>query len=279
PAMWDHPATQRNLDQLIADGIHTIGPADGEMAESGEAGTGRMSEVMEILARVETMLDERPKPLAGKRAIVTSGPTREAIDPVRYISNHSSGKQGHAIAMALADAGADVILVSGPVTIDPPADVTLIDVESARDMENAVNRALPADIAIFVAAVADWRVASEASEKMKKDGSGAFPALDMVENPDILRGVAQRTEGRPDLVIGFAAETEKLEEHARAKLDKKGADWIVANDVSEGVFGTDRNAVTLVTKNGADKWAPSSKADVAEKLVEKIVSRFETIDL
>ncbi|MEN0040973.1 MAG: bifunctional phosphopantothenoylcysteine decarboxylase/phosphopantothenate--cysteine ligase CoaBC, partial [Pseudomonadota bacterium] len=197
PAMWDHPATQRNLDQLHADGIHTIGPADGEMAESGEAGTGRMSEVMDIVARVETMLDDRPKPLAGKRAIVTSGPTREAIDPVRYISNHSSGKQGHAIALALAGAGADVILVSGPVAIDPPADVTVVDVESARDMEDAVNRSLPADIAVFVAAVADWRVANEASEKRKKDGSGAFPALDMVENPDILRGVAQRTEGRP----------------------------------------------------------------------------------
>ncbi|EFL89825.1 bifunctional phosphopantothenoylcysteine decarboxylase/phosphopantothenate--cysteine ligase CoaBC [Ahrensia sp. R2A130] len=277
PAMWDHPATQRNADQLMADGILFTGPADGEMAESGEAGTGRMSEVMDIVTEAERVLDDRPKPLAGKRAVITSGPTREAIDPVRYISNHSSGKQGHAIAAALADAGADVILVSGPVTIDPPADVTVVDVVSAQDMADAVDRALPADIAVFVAAVADWRVSSQAPEKMKKDGSGQFPALDMVENPDILRGVAQRKENRPALVIGFAAETEKLEEHAKVKLAKKGADWIVANDVSEGVFGTDRNSVTLVTKGGAEKWPASSKDQVAMRLVERIAERFETV--
>lgn len=279
PAMWDHAATQRNVDQLMADGIHFIGPADGEMAESGEAGTGRMSEVMDIVLQAEQMLDDRPKPLAGKRAVVTSGPTREAIDPVRYISNHSSGKQGHAIAAALAEAGADVILVSGPVAIDHPADVTVVDVVSAQEMANAVDRALPADIAVFVAAVADWRVSSEAPEKMKKDGSGGFPALDMVENPDILRGIAQRKQDRPSLVIGFAAETEKLEEHAKAKLTKKGADWIVANDVSEGVFGTDRNSVTLVTKAGADKWPASSKDQVADRLVARIAERFETVSL
>ena len=279
PAMWSHPATQRNVEQLEADGIHFIGPADGEMAESGEAGTGRMSEVSDIVGRAEAMLDNRPKPLVGKRAVVTSGPTREALDPVRYISNHSSGKQGHAIAAALAEAGADVILVSGPVAIPTPADVTMVDVVSAQEMADAVDRALPADIAIFVAAVADWRVSNEAPEKMKKDGTGKFPALDMVENPDILHGVAQRKEDRPDLVIGFAAETEKLEAHARAKLERKGADWIVANDVSQGVFGTDRNAVTLVTKGGAEKWAPSSKDDVAAKLVDRIAERFETVSV
>ncbi|MEM1039879.1 MAG: bifunctional phosphopantothenoylcysteine decarboxylase/phosphopantothenate--cysteine ligase CoaBC [Pseudomonadota bacterium] len=281
PAMWSHPATQRNLDTLSGDGMHFVGPNEGEMAETGEAGLGRMAEVIEIVTAAEALLDTSPKPLAGKRALVTSGPTREDIDPVRYISNHSSGKQGHAIAAELARAGAEVILVSGPVSIADPADVTVVNVISARDMQQAVERALPADIAVFVAAVADWRVDQEADEKIKKDGSGAMPPLSMVENPDILKGVGTLTSGRPGLVIGFAAETEKLEEHARAKLVKKGADWIVANDVSaeNNVFGGDMNSVVLVSKGGSEAFPKASKEAVAERLVARIVERFETIDI
>jgi len=281
PAMWSHPATQRNLETLAGDGMHFIGPNEGEMAESGEAGLGRMAEVMEIVEAAERVLDTSPKPLAGKTAIVTSGPTREDIDPVRYISNHSSGKQGHAIAAELARAGAEVILVSGPVSIADPKDVTVVNVISARDMREAVDRALPADIAVFVAAVADWRVDHEADEKIKKDGTGAMPKLHMVENPDILKGVGKLKNGRPNLVIGFAAETEKLEEHARAKLSKKGADWIVANDVSaeNKVFGGDTNSVVLVTKSGSEAWPKTSKQKVAERLVDRIAERFETVDV
>ncbi|MEO0547228.1 MAG: bifunctional phosphopantothenoylcysteine decarboxylase/phosphopantothenate--cysteine ligase CoaBC [Pseudomonadota bacterium] len=281
PAMWSHPATQRNLDTLSSDGMHFVGPNEGEMAESGEAGLGRMAEVMEITAAAEALLDTSPKPLAGKRALVTSGPTREDIDPVRYISNHSSGKQGHAIAAELARAGAEVILVSGPVAIADPADVTVVNVISARDMQQAVERALPADIAVFVAAVADWRVDQTADEKIKKDGSGAMPPLSMVENPDILKGVGTMTSGRPALVVGFAAETENLEEHARAKLAKKGADWIVANDVSaeNNVFGGDMNSAVLVSKSGSEAFPKTSKLAVAERLVARIAERFETIDV
>lgn len=280
PAMWSHPATQRNVETLAGDGIHFIGPAEGEMAESNEAGLGRMVEPMEIVEALESLLDDTPKPLAGKRAVVTSGPTREDIDPVRYISNHSSGKQGHAIAAALARAGAEVILVSGPVAIEPPRDVTVVDVISARDMEQAVIRALPADIAVFVAAVADWRVDGEAAEKIKKDGSGKPPALNMVENPDILRGVGTGKQ-RPPLVVGFAAETENLIENARGKLAKKGADWIVANDVSAetGTFGGDRNTVVLVSKSSEENWPNASKDEVAERLVEKIAERFEVVEI
>ena len=281
PTMWDNPATQRNADTLSGDGINFVGPNEGEMAESGEAGLGRMAEPMEILAAAERLLDDRPKPLAGKRAVVTSGPTREDIDPVRYISNHSSGKQGHAIAAALADAGADVILVSGPVDVEDPQDVTVVNVTSAVDMQEAVDRSLPADIAVFVAAVADWRVDNQAGEKIKKDDSGEIPALNFVENPDILKGVGTRKKGRPNLVIGFAAETENLVEHARAKLAKKGADWIVANDVSpeNNVFGGDQNSVVLISKNTEEAWPKASKQDVAERLLDKIIERFETISL
>lgn len=275
PAMWSHPAVERNVEQLEADGIQFVGPGQGEMAESGEAGWGRMAEPLEIVAAAEEMLDVAPKPLAGKRAVVTSGPTREEIDPVRYISNHSSGKQGHAIAAALARAGADVVLVSGPVAIPDPANVTMVNVMSAEDMLKAVQQSLPADIGIFVAAVADWRV-ERAGQKMKK-GKDGLPSLTFTENPDILATVA-KGKNRPDLVIGFAAETEKLEDHARAKLSKKGCDWIVANDVSQGVFGTDRNDVTLVTKSGADNWPTGSKTDIAERLVRKISERFETTE-
>ena len=281
PAMWDNPATQRNVATLENDGLHFIGPNSGEMAESGEAGVGRMAEPMEIVHAVESLLDDSPKPLAGKRAVVTSGPTREDIDPVRYISNHSSGKQGHAVAAELARAGADVILVSGPVSIDDPRDVTVVNVTSAVEMQQAVDRSLPADIAIFVAAVADWRVDQEADEKIKKDKSGKPPALSMVENPDILAGIGNRTKDRPSLVVGFAAETENLVEHAQAKLSKKGADWIVANDVSteNNVFGGDRNTVRLISKTTADAWPTMTKQQVAERLVEKIAEQFDTVSV
>ncbi len=281
PAMWENPATLRNVDILTGDGVQFVGPNRGEMAESGEAGLGRMAEPMEILHRVEAMLDDRPKPLAGKRAVITSGPTREDIDPVRYISNHSSGKQGHAIAAALADAGADVILVSGPVGLDDPADVTMVNVTSALDMQQAVERSLPADIAIFVAAVADWRVDSQASEKIKKSNDGRLPALKFVENPDILKSVGTLKNGRPDLVIGFAAETENLVDNARIKLAKKGADWIVANDVSpeNDVFGGDQNSVVLISKSSDEPWPKASKEEVARRLLEKIVDRFNAIEV
>jgi len=279
PAMWDNPATQRNAETLLGDGISFVGPNEGEMAESGEAGLGRMAEPLEILAAAERLLDDAPKPLAGKRAVVTSGPTREDIDPVRYISNHSSGKQGHAIAAALAQAGADVILVSGPVELDDPEDVIVVNVTSALEMQQAVERSLPADIAVFVAAVADWRIDNQADEKIKKGAGGAIPALKFVENPDILQGIGTRKKGRPDLVIGFAAETENLVKHARAKLDKKGADWIVANDVSpeNNVFGGDQNSVVLISKSTDEAWPKASKQEVARRLLDKIVERFEVI--
>lgn len=281
PSMWDHPATQRNVETLAADGVFFVGPNAGEMAESGEAGLGRMAEPSEILLRVEELLDDRPKPLAGKRAVVTSGPTREDIDPVRYISNHSSGKQGHAIAAALAAAGADVILVSGPVDLDDPRDVTVVNVTSAMEMKNAVDRSLPADIGVFVAAVADWRVSEQADKKIKKDDSGKLPSLQFAENPDILKGVGTRESGRPALVVGFAAETENLVDNARAKLAKKGADWIVANDVSpeNAIFGGDNNSVVLISKSGEEAWPNSSKHDVAARLVQKIAERFETLEV
>ena len=281
PAMWKHPATQRNCEILASDGLSFVGPNEGEMAESGEAGLGRMAEPMEIVEAAEALLDDGPKPLAGKRAVVTSGPTREAIDPVRYMSNHSSGKQGHAIATELARAGAEVLLVSGPVNIADPRDVTVVNVTTAEEMKQAVDTALPADIAVFVAAVADWRVANEAGEKIKKTKDQDAPALQMIENPDILKGVGTMKSGRPDLVVGFAAETENLVEHARAKLEKKGADWIVANDVSaeNEVFGGDANSVVLISKLGDEEWPKASKADVAVRLVERIAQRFEQISI
>ncbi|PCH45894.1 MAG: bifunctional phosphopantothenoylcysteine decarboxylase/phosphopantothenate--cysteine ligase CoaBC [Hyphomicrobiales bacterium] len=281
PAMWDHPATQRNVEVLEQDGISFIGPNAGEMAESGEAGPGRMAEPMEIVRAIEDHLDDAPKPLAGLKVVMTSGPTREDIDPVRYISNHSSGKQGHAIATELARAGADVILVSGPVNIPDPRDVTVVNVISALDMQAAVERALPADIAIFVAAVADWRMDKEANEKIKKDANGTPPALKMVVNPDILKSVGTRIKNRPALVIGFAAETQNVSQHGREKLTKKGADWIVANDVSvkNMVFGGDDNSVTLISNAGIDPWPKMSKKEVAERLVAKIVERFEMVSV
>jgi phosphopantothenoylcysteine decarboxylase/phosphopantothenate--cysteine ligase len=269
--MWANKATQRNLAQLEADGIVTVGPNAGEMAESGEAGVGRMAEPLEIVAAVTALLAPQDKPLAGKRIVITAGPTHEPIDPVRYIANRSSGKQGYAIARAAAAAGAEVTLVSGPVTLPDPAGVKTVRVESARDMLQAVESALPTDVGIFAAAVADWRTADAGEQKLKKDGSGP-PKLTLVENPDILATISRLKTKRPQLVIGFAAETEKVIEHAKAKLRRKGCDWIVANDVSAegGAMGGDDNAVHLITASGVDSWPAQSKDDVARTLVARI---------
>jgi phosphopantothenoylcysteine decarboxylase / phosphopantothenate---cysteine ligase len=273
PRMWAHAATQRNRATLAADGVAFVGPAEGEMAESGERGLGRMAEPTEIAAAAEAMLGGGEKPLAGRRMLVTSGPTQEAIDPVRYIANRSSGKQGHAIAAAAAAAGAEVVMVSGPVGVPDPAGVKTVRVESARDMLSAVEQALPADVAVFAAAVADWRVARAGESKIKKDG-GKPPQLSLVENPDILATVARRDAGRPRLVVGFAAETEQVVARAREKLARKGCDWIVANDVSpaSGVMGGDENTVHLVTADGVESWPTQSKEEVAQRLVARIAS-------
>lgn len=238
--MWLHPATQRNLSTLLTDGILTVGPNDGDMA-CGEYGPGRMAEPAEILAAVEAQLASGP--LFGKHVVVTSGPTHEPIDPVRYIANRSSGAQGTAIAAALRDLGAKVSFVTGPATVPPPAGVEVIRVETAREMQAAVEAALPADAAVMAAAVADWRVANAAGQKMKKDGSGRAPGLEFAENPDILASLS-KSPARPRLVVGFAAETEKVVEHATAKRVRKGCDWIVANDVSPatGIMGGVENA-------------------------------------
>jgi phosphopantothenoylcysteine decarboxylase/phosphopantothenate--cysteine ligase len=275
--MWTNKATQRNLARLKADGVATVGPNAGEMAESGEAGIGRMAEPLEIVAAVEALLStpqdksHQDKPLAGKRIVITAGPTHEAIDPVRYIANRSSGKQGYAIARAAAAAGAKVTLVSGPVALPDPSGVKTIRVESARDMLLAVQAMLPADVGIFAAAVADWRTADEIVQKLKKDASGP-PKLALVENPDILATIAKLKTKRPALVIGFAAETENVIEHAKAKLERKGCDWIVANDVSAagGAMGGDDNAVHLITASGVESWPTQSKDDVAKTLVARI---------
>jgi phosphopantothenoylcysteine decarboxylase/phosphopantothenate--cysteine ligase len=273
PHMWQHPATQRNLTRLSDDGIALIGPNAGEMAEAGEAGVGRMAEPLEIAAAALELLAAASggAPLAGRRMIVTSGPTHEPIDPVRYIANRSSGKQGHAIAAAAAAAGANVTLVSGPVNIPDPPGVNVVKVESAQEMLAAVSKALPADVAVFAAAVADWRVDKANANKIKKQ-AGTSPKLALVENPDILATIAQKRSGRPSLVIGFAAETDHIIEHAKEKLKRKGCDWILANDVStaSGVMGGDRNTVHLVTANGVESWPPQSKEDVARALVARV---------
>ena len=276
PAMWAHPANRRNVAQLIADGVHFAGPNAGEMAESGEAGIGRMAEPLEIVATVERLLASGP--LAGRHILVTAGPTHEPIDPVRYIANRSSGKQGFAIAAAAARAGARVTLVSGPTALEPPNGVTIIKVETAREMLMAAEQALPADAAIFAAAVADWRVAHAAGEKIKKQKGAATPALTFVENPDILATIGNAPKDRPELVIGFAAETEHVIENAKAKLARKGADVIVANDVSPGtgVMGGDRNAVHLVTAAGVETWTDMPKDEVGKRLVAWIVAALAT---
>ncbi|HZB36670.1 MAG TPA: bifunctional phosphopantothenoylcysteine decarboxylase/phosphopantothenate--cysteine ligase CoaBC [Beijerinckiaceae bacterium] len=271
--MWQHPATQRNLAVLKRDGVAGVGPNDGAMAEA-EEGPGRMAEPLEIVAALEELLGpaaaRSPAALHGKRVLVTSGPTHEPIDPVRYIANRSSGRQGHAIAEAAAQAGAEVTLISGPVAIPDPPRVRTLHVESAREMLAAAEAALPADIAVFAAAVADWRTEREAREKIKKGGKAL--ALSLVENPDILAAIAQRKEGRPPLVVGFAAETEKVVEHARAKLARKGCDLIVANDVAPGtgVMGGTRNTVHLVTRDDVETWPTMDKDEVARRLVERL---------
>jgi len=296
PAMWSHRATQRNVRQLEADGVHFVGPDAGEMAEKGEAGVGRMAEVAEIVVRIERLLAgiapeerdsgigflnvsasrARPVPglsLQGRHVLVTSGPTHEPIDSVRYIANRSSGKQGHAIAEAARRLGARVTLVTGPVQIEAPEGVEVRRVETAAQMLAAVEASLPADVAVFAAAVADWRTAAPARGKIKKSADASPPQLQLVENSDILRTIARRRAGRPMLVVGFAAETDAVIENAQAKRKSKSVDWIVANDVSpsSGVFGGDRNTVHLITGEGVEDWPEMSKAEVAETLMTRAV--------
>jgi phosphopantothenoylcysteine decarboxylase/phosphopantothenate--cysteine ligase len=267
--MWAHPATQANIATLAARGIRRVGPNAGDLA-CGEVGSGRMFEPMEILAAIEAYFSDDRR-LAGRRALVTSGPTREAIDPVRYISNHSSGKQGHAIAAALAALGAETILVSGPTQEPTPAGVRLVAIESATEMLAATEANLPVDVAVMAAAVSDWRIETVATQKLKKNGKGP-PSLRLTENPDILATVARRSNDRPTLVIGFAAETENVVANATEKRRRKGCDWILANDVSSGsgVFGGDRNTIHLVDGETVEDWPVMTKQEVASRLAERI---------
>lgn len=266
--MWTHPATQRNLAVLRGDGVLMVGPNEGDMA-CGEYGPGRMAEPVEILAAIAAALGGGP--LAGKHVIVTSGPTHEPIDPVRYIANRSSGAQGTAIAAALRDLGARVTFVTGPAVVPAPSGVTVVAVQTAHEMAAAVAVAMPADAAVMAAAVADWRVANATGQKMKKDGSGKAPALEFAENPDILATVS-KGPGRPRLVVGFAAETDDVVAHATAKRLRKGCDWIVANDVSAdtGIMGGTENAVTLISEAGSEVWPRMSKTEVARRLAARI---------
>lgn len=279
--MWLHPATQRNFETLLADGVDFVGPNEGDMA-CGEYGPGRMAEPAEILAAIESHFAELAYPgggpLKGKRVLITSGPTHEPIDPVRYLANRSSGKQGYAIAQAVARLGAETVLVSGPTNLPNPPGVTVKRIETAREMLAACEAALPADIAICAAAVADWRVASDADQKLKKQPGEQAPALMLVENPDILATLSQLKTNRPALVIGFAAETEKVVEHAVAKRARKGCDWIVANDVSPatGVMGGDLNTVHLISREGQEDWPLLPKQAVAERLARRIADHFPT---
>jgi phosphopantothenoylcysteine decarboxylase/phosphopantothenate--cysteine ligase len=291
--MWHHRATQRNLSTLRSDGVHILEPASGAMA-CGEYGKGRLPEPEEIAAETERLLalpmpadpligqpdfEGDALPLAGRHILVTAGPTHEPIDPVRYIANRSSGKQGFAIAAAAARAGARVTLVAGPVHLSTPAGVERVDVQTAREMLAAVEAALPADAAIMVAAVADWRAADAAEQKIKKDGSGRPAPLALTENPDILATLGRHAQ-RPSLLIGFAAETQQVADHAQAKLAKKGADWIVGNDVSgppgSSVMGGESNAVQIVTAAGIESWPVLPKGDVAARLIEKVADALST---
>ena len=267
--MWDHPATQRNIKTLRGDGVLFVGPNEGDMA-CGEFGPGRMSEPLEIVAAIDAALVQGP--LKGRHVIVTSGPTHEPIDPVRYIANRSSGAQGTALAEALAALGADVTFITGPATAPRPQGVKAVEVETARQMKMAVENALPADAAIFAAAVADWRVMQESGSKIKKDASKKVPTLEFAENPDILKTISQLEKGRPKLVVGFAAETDDVLENATAKRARKGCDWIVANDVrpETGIMGGSENAVTLITAEGAAVWPRMTKTEVARKLAAEI---------
>ncbi len=266
--MWEHPATQRNLAALQDDGILVVGPNEGDMA-CGEYGPGRMAEVPEIVAAVDDALADGP--LKGKSVLVTSGPTHEPIDPVRYIANRSSGAQGTAIAKALAAAGADVTFVTGPADVPPPPGVRVVKVQTAQEMLQAVQAAPIADAAVFAAAVADWRVTNAGDSKIKKDGNG-LPTLEFAENPDILATISQTNKGRPKLVIGFAAETDDVITNATAKRLRKGCDWIVANDVSPatGIMGGAENDITLISDDGAEDWPRMTKDAVATKLVQRI---------
>ena len=269
--MWLHAATQRNIAQVQADGVRFVGPDEGEMA-CGEFGPGRMAEPEAIFEAIRRVLADGP--LLGRHVLVTSGPTQEPIDPVRFIANRSSGAQGAAIAAALRDLGARITFVTGPAQVPPPSGVDVVRVETAMQMRNAVMAALPADAAVFAAAVADWRVANAAGQKLKKDGSGKPPVLEFAENPDILAHVSKLAEGRPKLVVGFAAETEAVEANAAAKRLRKSCDWIVANDVSPatGIMGGSENAVTLITAEGSEAWPRLPKDEVARRLAARIAA-------
>ena len=269
--MWLHPSNQRNIATLEADGVKRVGPDEGDMA-CGEFGPGRMSEPEAIYAAVENLIADGP--LKGRHVLVTSGPTHEPIDPVRYLANRSSGQQGSSIAASLASLGARVTFVTGPATTPPPLGVFVVRVETAQEMLSAVEAALPADAAVFAAAVADWRMAEPADQKMKKAKGASAPALALTENPDILATVSQMTEGRPGLIVGFAAETNDVIDNATAKRERKGCDWIVANDVSPetGIMGGADNAVTVIDANGADEWPRMSKEDVAKRLADRIAA-------
>ena len=283
--MWEHPSTRRNMAAVRADGIAFVGPEEGEMA-CGEYGLGRMAEPEAILAAIERFFSEKSAatlppgtPLHGRKVLITSGPTQEPIDPVRYIANRSSGKQGHALARAAAALGAEVTLVSGPVTLPDPEGVKVVKVDTAHEMLAATLAALPADIAICAAAVADWRAADEAPQKLKKQPDGSGPALKLAANPDILATVAQPGANRPRLVIGFAAETENLIENAKGKRVRKGADWIVANDVwpGTGAMGGDRTQVHLITAAGVEDWPPMSKDEMAARLLARAADALSTL--
>ncbi len=271
--MWEHPATGRNLKTLIGDGIRVVGPGHGDMA-CGEYGPGRMAEPLEIVSAIEDTMAPARRALTGRHVLVTAGPTHEPIDPVRYIANRSSGKQGYAIAAALAGAGARVTLVSGPTNLNDPIGVRTIRIETAREMLVACEAALPADAGIFTAAVADWRTAGAAEQKLKKVEGGGLPSLELTENPDILATVSRHPTLRPGLVIGFAAETEHVLEHARAKRLRKGCDWLIANDVSpeNGVMGGDDNTVHLLTDHGTESWPRLSKVEVADRLAAAVAA-------
>ena len=274
--MWLHRATQRNLATLTDDGIAVVGPGEGDMA-CGEYGPGRMAEPLEIVEAIGGRLSGGQ--LQGRRVLVTSGPTHEPIDPVRYIANRSSGAQGVAIATALRDLGADVVFVTGPAETSPPMGVEIVQVETAAGMRDAVHSALPVDAAIFAAAVADWRVVEAADRKMKKGATG-LPTLELAENPDILAGVAQLAVGRPKLVVGFAAETDDVIDNATAKRLRKGCDWMLANDVSPdtGIMGGAENAIAFITGNGVEEWPRASKSEVARKLAARVADRLDQMN-
>lgn len=277
--MWEHAATQANMETLQKRGVTFVGPVKGDMA-CGEFGMGRMSEPSEIVDALVNFFDADTGPLSGRHAIVTSGPTHEPIDPVRYIANRSSGKQGHAIAAALAAYGCRTTLVSGPTSLPDPVGCDVIKIESARDMLAAVEGALPADIAVCAAAVADWRTDNAPDQKIKKQSGGDAPTLNMVENPDILATISAKTNKRPALVVGFAAETNDVVANATAKRERKGCDWIVANDVSPstGTFSGDLNTVHFITEGGTEDWPKLSKSDVARQLVDRIARHFEAAE-